>query len=118
MTKANEAENAVWPATERRQYPRVPYRIPDGVAVHIQQADGSTLKLRVHTCNISAGGILFIHGAFIDPGTRCMIGLRTFSERTTWVAGAVWRCYYAVTGAHEIGIEFDEPIHLDAFVSS
>ncbi len=73
-------------AIERRRQARIEYRVPD-IAVVVQHPGGGSGKFLVHARNISAGGLAFIHGGFVHPGSECQVDLTRRDGRSLKVAG-------------------------------
>lgn len=73
---------------------------------------------RVPTMDLSEGGLGFLHGMYVYPGTRCDILLTTLDGRTEITPGKVARCEVAQGTTHQIGVQFDEPIDVGRFLSA
>jgi len=80
-----------------------------------QRHDEST-SFRVRCVDISDGGIGFVHGSFLHPGTACLITLVTEARRGLRTTGKVVNCEHLSAHVHRVGVQFDEPIDLDALM--
>ncbi len=100
----------------QRQHKRVPFRKLAQIAVAIQQPDQTWTKYIVRSRDLSSGGIGFIHGSFIHAGSRCRVILKETEGRASCIEGVVRRCELLQGRAHNVGVEFNEPIELDRFV--
>jgi len=74
----------------------------------------------VRTRNISAGGLGFVHNQDMRTGTRCTIALQLHDGKGMIVSGRVAWCREILQlevdeATFEIGVQFDQPIALDAF---
>ena len=94
----------------RRQAVRYAYRMK-GVLIHMQQP-GSTITVPylVPTRNLSEGGMSFLHGGFVHPGTRCTAQLITNYGKADDVCGGVVSCRYLEGSIHEVSVRFDRAI--------
>jgi len=100
---------------ERRGTPRYGYNVK-GCVVHMQpQGGGPPTSYLVPTRNISNTGMGFLHGAFIYPGSKCVIQLITMHGTWQNVPAEVVRCVYIVNGVHDIGVRFFESIDASEF---
>lgn len=101
--------NATSQATEKRVN-RHRYR-QKALVVHMQQP-GSTITVPylVPTRNISEGGLSFLHGGFVHPGTRCLAQLITTYGTWDDVPGVVVSCRYVDANIHEVSLHFDRAI--------
>jgi CheY-like chemotaxis protein len=92
-------------AIERRRQERIEYRMPD-IAVVVQHPGGGAGKFLVHARNISAGGMAFIHGGYVHPGSECRVALTRRDGRRLAVAGVIAHCRHVDGPHHEVGIRF------------
>jgi len=70
----------------------------------------------VRCVDISDGGIGFVHGSFLHPGTACLITLVTEARRGLRTTGKVVNCEHLSAHVHRVGVKFDEPIDLDGLM--
>lgn len=70
----------------------------------------------VRSRNISSGGLGFIHGCFIEPGTRCSIALQAEDGYGKILAGRIAWCRRVELEAHDVGVQFDESIDVGPFL--
>lgn len=96
-------------AIDRRRQERIEYRVPD-IAVVVQHPGGGAGKFLVHARNISAGGMAFIHGGYIHPGSDCRVALTRRDGRPLTVAGVIAHCRHLEGPHHEVGIRFRKEI--------
>ncbi len=101
--------------SERRVYDRIRYRgAPINVLLH--QPGGTAVRYEVRPHNISRGGISFLHGTFVYTDTPCDITLRRLTGAWSHIRGRVLRCRLLTGKAHEVAVNFAEPIDLAAFL--
>lgn len=111
LKKLLDQLDAAAPAVGKvRSCMRYSYRMK-GVLVHMQQP-GSTITVPylVPTRNLGEGGLAFLHGGFVHPGTRCVAQLITTYGTWDDIAGTVVSCRYAEGSIHEVSVQFDRDI--------
>ena len=94
---------------ESRSEKRWPYRTSN-IALIVQHPGGGAGRFLVCSRNLSAGGIGFIHGGYLHPGSECSILLRDRDGSPMALAGKVVYCRHLNGRYHEIGIKFSERI--------
>ncbi|MHC4614060.1 MAG: response regulator [Planctomycetota bacterium] len=94
---------------DRRRYKRWEYRRSD-IAVLVQHPGGGTGRYLVCARNISAGGISFIHGGYLHPGSECRIVLPRRDGMPLPVTGIIVHCRHVEGCFHEIGIRFAQEL--------
>ncbi|MCL4220063.1 MAG: PilZ domain-containing protein [Phycisphaerales bacterium] len=75
-------------------------------------------KFRVIPSDLSAGGVGFLHGTFVHPGTPCQLILSDLHGQSRVVRGLVVRCELAKGRVHAVGVKFEHPIDLNEFRES
>jgi CheY-like chemotaxis protein len=60
--------------------------------------------------NISAGGLSFIHGGYLHPGSECRIVLPRRDGSPLPVTGVIVHCRHVEGCFHEIGIQFSQEL--------
>ena len=98
-------------ALERRREERWEYRMSD-IAVLVAHPGGGSGRFLVCSRNLSAGGMGFIHGGYLHPGSDCRIALTRPDGSRLAVEGVVAHCRHVEGPHHEIGIRFQEQIGL------
>ncbi len=101
--------------SNRRLDQRLPYRQPD-IAMAIEHPGGTVSRLLVCARNLSAGGMSFLHGGFLHPGSRCRIALRQTDGRGLPVDGRIVSCRHIKAPLHEVGVQFQQRIDLHRFI--
>jgi hypothetical protein len=86
-----------------------------------QRPDDDHGTYLVHSRNISAGGLSFVHEHELHPGTRCTIALQPQQGRGSVLSGRVAWCNPIHRDAEDptrfdAGLQFDQPIDLSPFV--
>lgn len=97
------------PGRCKRQHARLEYRAMD-IAVSVTHPGGSRSRLLVCSRNLSAGGIGFIHGGYLHPGTECSMILMRRNGTPLALVGTVRHCRHLQGSIHEIGIQFANEI--------
>ena len=69
----------------------------------------------VRSRNISNDGIGFIHGCFIDPGTRCALAVQDDDGFSMMVSGRIAWCKRIDLEAYDVGVQFDQLIEVNRF---
>ena len=114
----NELERREISRSERqmRRYDRHPYHVWDGLLIRLKPPEGEWAGFRVTPRNISSGGLSFLHGSFVYPGSRCVAMLRTLQGEHVVAQGQVVRCRVVRGRAYEISVAFDTQIDIEKFV--
>ena len=94
---------------DRRRHKRWEFRMSD-IAVLVQHPGGGMGRYLVCARNISAGGISFIHGGYIHPGSECKIVLPRRDGSPVAVVGTVVHCRHVQGAHHEVGVRFTHEI--------
>ena len=116
LSRLDEAD-ARQPGHDKRRWKRWEYRMSD-IAVIVQHPGGGSGRFLVCARNISAGGIAFIHGGYVHPGSECRILLPRRDGTPLLVAGVVVHCRHVESNHHEIGIRFLQEIDPAAILPS
>lgn len=95
---------------------RVRFEMPSGVVTKIYQPGGSPITYLIHPRNLSRTGMSFLHGTYVYDHSRVQVHLRTIKDQTAVVTGSVVWCRHVRGRVHEIGVSFNHPIVLSAFV--
>ncbi|MAE66940.1 MAG: hypothetical protein CMJ18_21995 [Phycisphaeraceae bacterium] len=95
-------------APDKRQHDRIHYEVPEGLMFIIQHPGGSAATYLVRPYNLSDGGVGFLHGAYIHPGSACLIRLKTPSGSFVESMGSVVRCSFETGKIHDVGVKFDK----------
>jgi hypothetical protein len=101
--------------SNRRIHDRIDYR-QFNVSVIIEHPGGSSAQFLVCTRNISVGGLAFLHGGFVHPGSRCKIALPQLNGQHCALLARVVSCRAIDGFVHEIGIKFQHQIDPFEFV--
>lgn len=102
----------------RRAHKRFPFRVKSCSVAMQQPGDSSPALFAVHTRNLSASGISFLHGGFVHVGTKVTVQL--ISTHGSWsdVDGEVVSCRYLQDGVHEVSCRFAKEIQPSDFCSA
>jgi len=102
----------------KRVHKRFPYRVPS-MTIRMQQP-GSTTAAHyiVHTRNISAGGLAFLHGGFVHIGSKVLAQPVRQDGMWTDILGRVVSCRYIERGIHEVCVRFEPPIDSSQFCAA
>lgn len=102
---------------DKRRYERISYRKLAQIVVAIKPPEGEWAKFIVRSHNLSRGGIGFLHGCYLHPGCQCRIILKNSQGQAVCINGVVKRCEFLEAKAHDIGVEFDQEININDYVS-
>ena len=106
-----------WPAepqSKRRRHARYRYPVRAGIAIEVE---GARSKFVVRPREISDGGLSFLHGGFLYPGSACTAILKTIDGEEVLVRGKIARCRVVRGRTHEVALRFDNPIDVKDFVN-
>jgi CheY-like chemotaxis protein len=103
------------PPNCRRKHPRWEYRALD-IAVRVSHPGGGQSRLLVCSRNLSAGGISFLHGGYLHPGSQCTLIMMSRDGSRKKLTGTIRHCRFLRGTCHEAGIEFVHPIDPHAFL--
>ncbi len=112
-----EQENKQLPADDRRAQDRHTYRHILGLILEMADTEGSMSNYLIKSRNISRSGLSFFHGHAIASGTPCIVTLVKTNFSQDRCTGTVAHCRKVDDRVHEIGIAFDRPIDLSAYLS-
>lgn len=99
------AGGAISPGAKKRKDPRLVYRQAN-IAVTVEHPAGGSSRLLVCARNLSAGGMAFVHGGFLYPGSACRICLPTTEGQNMIVAGTIVNCRHVQAALHEVSVRF------------
>lgn len=106
----DELDEASLEPSSDRKHDRYQYRIK-GLVVHMRQSElAEPIPYLVPGRNISAGGLSFLHGGFVYPGTKCLVQLITTYGTWTNITGKITRCRYLKSNIHEVSMSFDQEL--------
>ncbi len=86
-------------------------------AATIAHPGGTTVRVLVSPRTLSAGGIGFLHGGFLYPGTSVIVYLRSLTKEMCELRGKVVSCRHIGRHIHHIGVEFPQRIEPRDFLS-
>ncbi|MDY7108569.1 MAG: response regulator [Planctomycetota bacterium] len=99
----------------RRRHARWEYRALD-IAVRLTHPGGGQSRLLVCSRNLSAGGIAFLHGGYLHPGSECTLVMIRRDGTRQKLTGTIRHCRFLRGTCHEAGIKFDHPIDPHEFL--
>ena len=101
---------------EKRSEERFLYRNILGLIMEIPESTGDIANYLVKSRNLSRTGLSLLHGQAIPIGTHCMVTLVKSNYSQDRCHGNVIRCRQIEGCVHEIGLQFDRPIDLSAYL--
>ena len=101
---------------ERREEPRVPFRLSVRLGVLLENELKGRRTYSLAPRNISCNGMSLLHGKFVYGGTNCVIGLQALDGQVVPTRGKVIWCRLISGRVHELGVRFDEPVDVGEFV--
>ena len=102
--------------TEARKAERVPYRNVARVPLTITGQGGDIQRLLVRPRDLSRNGFGFLHGHYVHPGLRASIILVNAANGPETIDGTVRRCNHLTKHIHQVGMAFDQPIHVEDYL--
>lgn len=109
------------PATagrEKRKSPRHRHCVLATITIRTQNQGLTENYFLIRTRNISEGGMGFLHGAFVYPGSGVTAILQDTQGQPIAIEGAVARCNHVAGKVHEIGVRFKRTIRVEDFLRS
>ena len=70
----------------------------------------------VRSRNLSSGGMGFVHNAYVEAGTHCAVALQHADGYGVVASGRIAWCRRIDLDVFDVGISFDEPIEIDAYI--
>lgn len=98
-----------------RKAARWPIRNPS-IRVMIDHPGGSQVELRMACRNLSTTGAGLLHSGYLYSDTACTIELIHPERGPTHIPARVIRCEHRTGVIHEVGVRFENPIDLRAYV--
>ena len=103
---------------EVRAEPRLPFSAEGGVAIELRHPGGTVGRYLIRPHNLSSRGMGFLNGAFVYPGTACVVLLpKLAGHGARRIAGQAVRCRHVAGNVHEVGVRFEEPLDLSEFIA-
>lgn len=101
---------------DTRRGDRFKYRVLE-MTVDLQQPSGEWKRYASPSRNISCGGISFLIGHFVYPGTIAQVRLKSIYNHEIAQSGKIVRCRYLEGSArlYEVGVKFNAPIDVSMF---
>jgi len=97
---------------------RYPCHDISGQVVEITHPGGTKNLFLIPARNISRGGLAFFHGGFVYEDSRCRFLLKTPDDQRVGINGKVVRCTPVEGRIHEVGVQFDQTIDINLFISN
>ncbi len=101
--------------TSQRDTKRWGYRAPTAI-LSIADDLGFRSDYVVATRNLSGSGVSVLHGGFLHPGQRCVMGLRKLDGSVAAIPGSIARCRLVKSNLHEIGVKFRGQVNPSRFI--
>lgn len=86
------------------------------VPAEFTAATGVVGRYMTYPAELSATGMVVLHGTFVHPATACSFRFRMPDGETLMMRGKVVSCAHVKGRAHEVVIEFDNPIDLSVIL--
>jgi len=116
MAELDGAGGGASPSKPLRFLKRWKFRGSAAIVSVLDKANNRT-NFVVQPRDLSASGIGVLHGAFIHPGTRCLVGLRRLDGTVATIPGKIVRCRHIRNRLHELGVQFDERVSPADFIA-
>lgn len=82
------------------------------VPAEFREAGGGTWRVRAYPVDLSASGMCLLTDRFVHKGTACALTLSLRDGELISLNAKVVRCELLQGRAHEVGLEFHEPMDL------
>jgi len=101
---------------QRRREPRLTATFH--CILRLTQPDGRSATYTVRSCNLSRGGMGFVHDRAVSPGAACTVALEQpgVGGRVVGATVAWCRPVAEVEGIYEVGLQFTQPIDAESIV--
>ncbi len=111
-----DAQDEANRAADKRRATRFSYRADD-LVIELSLDRQAWRRFAIPTRNISTGGIAFLLGQYVYPGTPCRVHLVTLHNQISRQDGKVIRTRYIEGAAnlYEVGVKFNRPIDVAVF---
>jgi hypothetical protein len=96
-----------------RRNTRVKFHTAVAVLIQINHSD---ISYKAKSRDISNSGVSILLGEPIRPGTPCVTTLVTAEKRGVKSTGSIIRCRQVKNGVYDIGIQFEQPIDVNALL--
>jgi len=100
----------------RRGQTRYIYNPDAKLICQLAREEGPAVQIVVRCRNISVGGLGFLHGSYVHPGTGCVLTLISAFKQGYRIHGTIVRCRHLTKNIHEVGVQFEAPIDLEKMV--
>ncbi len=87
------------------------------INMQFNQPLGSNNPFPVACRNISKSGMAVLHSAFVNVDTPCTMEIPKLDGTKETMSGYVVRCQHLTGRIHELGIQFDDCIHIEQYVT-
>lgn len=102
---------------DRRAHPRFRYAQTVFAACEVEHRSGRWVRSVVRTRDLSASGMSFFHGQYLNAGLNCRVTLQAHDHSTHQAAATVRRCDPVDDATYIVGIAFDEWIDPQRFTA-
>lgn len=86
--------------------PRMLLRLQD-------RASGQWTTFLIKPCDIHENGLVFLHGAFVYKGAKCVLLARGADVRPVQIPASILHCTHLTGRVHQLVAVFDQPIRLE-----
>lgn len=93
----------------RREHERLPFN-EDALLLCEVKSGEKTPPYLVKCIDLSAGGLGFLHGAYVHVGTPCTVTLIVGKKQGFRTEAKVARCEHHKGHVHIVGVRFDQPL--------
>lgn len=113
-----EMESKQTPTTghEKRKSQRHHHCVLATITIRTQNQGVTENYFLIRTRNISEGGMGFLHGAFVYPGSQVVAILQDNNGKAIALEGDVARCNHVAGKVHEVGVRFKRMIRVEDFI--
>lgn len=101
--------------SEKRRHTRRRFRLAQSMRMACAREGGHAVY-ETWPRDISAKGLAALVGAFIHPGTDCVMSVPMLDGERLRLGGRVRACKHVAGAIHEVGIEFAESVDVLCFV--
>ena len=94
---------------------RVPFT---SIGLTVMHPGGTQARFQVHTLDLSATGLGFLHGGYLHKGSKCSIVLRGVGDTALKITGQITNCLHITGCVHRVGMKFDCPADVERLLGA
>lgn len=90
----------------------------NSIGLTVMHPGGTQARFQVHTLDLSATGLGFLHGGYLHKGSKCSIVLKGVGDTSLKVTGQITNCLHITGCVHRVGMKFDRPADIERLLGT